>query len=305
MTPRVHGITAERLPVLEPGSPEWQQYMTASKIAAVMEHSPYTSRFALWHEMAGTIDRPPAGTWAHRGLILEPAIADWFATAHPEAKIRRCTAYRSRRPETRWQVASPDRIIRYGDGRRPRVLEIKTSSSDWEWGPDGSTEIPVYYYDQVQWQLDCLGLDHAHVAVLLRSLEFRQYEIPRNDDYCQQLRSAATEFMDSLAAGQPPSIDPLDGHMDTYRAVRELHPDIDPDKTVQLTAEDAQEARDAARSLADAQNHQQAVKNRLIAAMGTARVAEHDGETIARRQARGTGTPYLVLSKTLTEGAAP
>ena len=47
------------------------------------------------------------------------------------------------------------------------------------------------------------------------------------------------------------------------------------------------------------------MKSRLIAAMGTARVAEHDGETIARRQARCTGTPYLVLSKTLTEGAAP
>lgn len=302
MTPRTRGIRADRLPTLAPGDPAWNKYMTASKIAAVMGHSPFTSRFALWHEMAGTISRPPANAHITRGHVLEPALAHWYAAQHPDAKIRRCTSYRGRDPRMPWQVATPDRIIRYGDGRSPRVLEIKTSAADWEWGPAGTAEIPPYYYDQVQWQLDTLDLEHAHVAVLLRGLEFREYEIPRNGDYCQQLRAEAIEFMDSLAAGDAPSIDPLDGHIDTYRAVRDLHPDIDPDETVQITAEDAQDARQAAISLENAQNHHQAVKSRLTALMGSARYAEHDGRQIARRQARGNSTPYVVLAKDLTEG---
>ena len=48
-------MTAVLLPDLQPGSPDWQTRMTASKVAAVLGLSPWESRFSLWHRMSGLI----------------------------------------------------------------------------------------------------------------------------------------------------------------------------------------------------------------------------------------------------------
>jgi hypothetical protein len=86
--------------------------------------------------------------------------------------------------------------------------------------------------------------------------------------------------------------------MATYEAVRQLHPEID-DEEVEIDGGfhllAAQEAHDAT---AQALNK---AKSEVLGLMGRAKYAyvEHEGERfrVASRQARGTGTPYLVISK--------
>ena len=60
-TRQPRGITGVRLGYIPPGSDEWRKYMTASKIAAVMGHSPYESRFSLWHRSSSWLLSVTAG----------------------------------------------------------------------------------------------------------------------------------------------------------------------------------------------------------------------------------------------------
>ena len=75
----------------QPGTAEWRTLLTASKIPAVMGTSPWSSRFTLWHEMAGTFTPEPINPAVlERGHILEPAVAAWFQAQHPEWVVREC-----------------------------------------------------------------------------------------------------------------------------------------------------------------------------------------------------------------------
>lgn len=286
------GITGKRVGYVEPGSDAWMKYMTASKIAAVMGHSPYESRFSLWHRMAGTIPAQPDSEELQRGTLLEPAICDWWATKHPDAKLYRSPMYRH--PQWQWAAATPDRIIRYGDGREPEGLEAKTANNPWEWGEEGTDEIPPYYFDQTNWQMGVLGIRRTHVAALMSGLSFRQYVVSFDKEYFARQVGEAQLFMDSLWAGEKPGIDPLDGHMETYLAIRHLHPDIELE-AVEVPFKLALDAQDAVIAKDSNDERIRLLKIQLTDLMGTAKDAYIDGQKIARRQAKGEGAPYVVF----------
>lgn len=286
------GITGKRVGYVEPGSDAWMKYMTASKIAAVMGHSPYESRFSLWHRMAGTIPAQPDSEELQRGTLLEPAICDWWASKHPDAKLYRSPMYRHRQWE--WVAATPDRIIRYGDGREPELLEAKTANNSWEWGEEGTAEIPPYYYDQTNWQMGVFGLTTCHVSALLSGLQFKEYTVKFDKDYFARQVGEGRVFMESLWAGEKPGIDPLDGHMETYLAIRHLHPDIELE-TVEVPFKLALDAQDAVIAKDSIDERIRLLKIQLTDRMGTAKDAAIDGQKIARRQAKGEGAPYVVF----------
>lgn len=279
-------------PILTPGSDQWRRCMSASKIAAVVGLSPFTSRFALWHEMAGTLDRGAMTDAMSRGHFLEPAVADWFAAQHPDWKVIPTGTWTH--PETPWATATPDRLVLVpGDGAR--LLEIKTAAYADEWGPSGGEQIPPGYRCQVAWAMFVTGATVAHVAVLLGHLEFREYEIDFDEDEARFLFESAASFMDDLERGQVP---PLDGSDSTYQAVRELHPDID-DTEVEI---DAALAADLACWKAESDFAAEGftrAKSAVLDAMGTARKATCNGLAIATRAAKNGGTPYLSLSRSL------
>lgn len=290
------GITGKRVGYIEPGTDEWMKYMTASKIAAVMGHSPYESRFSLWHRMNGTIPAQPESDELQRGTLLEPAVCEWWASNHPDAKLYRSPMYRH--PLWEWVAATPDRIVRYGDGREPELLEAKTANNTWEWGEEGTAEIPPYYYDQVNWQLGTLGLTTAHVAALMSGLQFKEYTVNFDAKYFARQVGEGRVFMESLWAGEKPSIDPLDGHMETYLAVRYLHPDIELDE-VEVPFKLALDVQDAVLEKESLERRTNLLKIQLTDLMGTAKDALFEGHKIARRQARGDGTPYVVFPPSL------
>lgn len=294
-------MTAEQVGHFEPGSPEWHEArrtgLGGSEIAAVLGISPFESRFSLWHRKrgeVGPVEMNEAMEWGHR---LEAAVADKFADEHPDWKITPAGTWRHRRRP--WQIANPDRFI----GQQTTLLEVKTvpSFSSWAWGPAGSQEIPVHYRVQVQWYLDVFGFDHGWVAVLIGGCEYREYRIDADPAEQRMLRSEAQAFLDSLDSDDRPDID---GHTATYDTVRELHPDIDPGIDADITAELAEKYVTARQWLADAEANDREAKALLMDAMGSARRAIWDGHTIATRQARNGGDPFIVAGRNLPDFTA-
>jgi len=292
-------MSATAIPDMQPGSPEWLKVMSASKIAAVVGLSPWTSRYALWHLMCGDLPPEVELDEHRRGHYLEPAICGWWEDQQTEAyscqlKVRQGRTWRN--DDRPWQVATPDRELldRHGDVRE--ILEAKSDNDGWAWGEELTDAIPVYYACQVQYQLDTLDLDLAHVAVLTGGLNFRRYIVRRDEDDIAFLREAAVEFLASIDAGDEPDVDESEH---TYSAVRRLHPDLE-DTELELTAEQAAEWIAALRAKESGEAAYNRARSRLTQAMGRSRRAVYGGQTYATRSARDGGTPYITAARGLT-----
>jgi putative phage-type endonuclease len=283
-------LAAEHLGHFTPGSEEWMDARAAglggSEIAAVAGLSPWESRFSLWHRKQGLIPPQEGNEETYWGQVLEDAIARRFAANNPQWRVQRTGMWRSRaRP---YQFATPDRLV-LGGGRK-RLLECKTARHADEWGATGSTDIPVYYRCQVQWQLDTLELDTCYVTVLIAGSDYRVYRIERDLDDCAYLRSEAEAFMTSIEAGERPDIDQ---HGETYRVVRAQHPGID-DVDVDIDPILAEEYVAACSQLTDAEEQKRYQSARVADAMGTARRATAEGRRVAIRvPGRGEHPPSL------------
>ncbi len=283
---------------MTPGSPEWLRLMTASKIAAVCGLSPWESRFSLWHRMAGLIPPDPDSDVKRRGHYLEPAVVAWWADQHPEWATWPTAPWRHKEDDR--FAATPDRMLT-SKGREDmewRCLEVKTSSRDDEWGAEGTDQIPPHYFVQCQWQMECTGTRVCHVALLDAWLTFREYVVEYDPQEAAGLRAEAAAFMDSLPWGSKPQRPDLDAHGATYQAVRALHPEIE-DRDVDLEDWLGMNYCLAQCDLRDARREATRMTSLVAAAMGDARRARYLNRTIATRQAKGDGVPYLVASRNL------
>ncbi|TFV91377.1 lambda-exonuclease family protein [Blastococcus sp. CT_GayMR16] len=293
--------TGRLLPLVAPGSAEWMRRMSASKIAAVLGLSPYESRFSLWHRMAGLIPGEPESDEMRRGHYLEPAIAHWFADQHPDWRVEGTGTWVAA-DDDRW-AASPDRLVTCEDGE-VRLLECKTEGSDERWGEDGTDEIPVYHRAQVQWQMLVTGLRVAHVGLLTSYLSFRQYVVHWDPDDVARLVPAAEEFMASLPGGKTPRRPSIDGHGSTYQAVRELHPDID-GEDFEVPRPLAEKFCGAVHAVKAAKEADSEARAELADAMGSARRALFDGDVLATRVPRQSGTPSITAARKLPTLTTP
>lgn len=294
-------MTATLIPNLTPGDPQWASRMSASKIAAVVGHSPYESRFSLWHKMTGNLewDDGDNADEKKRGHYLEPALRQWFRDQHPELRVERTGTWQ--RDLHEWQIASPDGLVSSDDGDED-LIECKTSTKDWEWGEPGTDEIPVYYDDQAQWSLLVTGRRRCHFAVLTSFMTFREYLVEQNPAKQAWLVTEAEKFMDSLGR-QVPAIDEHDA---TYQAIRKLHPDID-DTEVEISHELAVEYAEAKAAKDEAEQAYRGAGAQIALELGTARVAKTPtGLTVAYRKAgRNGSTPYLNPGRGLTAALLP
>jgi putative phage-type endonuclease len=211
-----------------PGSPQWDEAraglcITATEIAAVMGLSPWQSPFSLWHKKAGQATPPfemtPAIEWGNR---LEDAVAQkWLDEHQNTTEAAQAGTWRHRDRE--WQRATPDRIFvpltgwEIEPGELPRLLEVKTSPFGDGWGPAGTNEIPLHYQCQIQWQLDTLGLEVCHVAVLISGWDYREYTVEYDETDAKVMRDAAEAFLDTVRRGERP---PIDGANATYQTLR-------------------------------------------------------------------------------------
>lgn len=295
-------MSATVIPTLTPGSPEWREQrmggLGGSEIAAVLGLSPWESRFSLWHHKAGIHTRPDEDNeqmeWGRR---LEPLVlAKWAEVHSAERYLMSGATYRN--DQRAWQLAAPDGLAFQTnvDDPVPWVVEAKTSRDSVGWGDPLTDDIPVYYRAQVMHYMDTLGAPVAHVAVLIGGSDYREYIVDYDRDEAMFIREQAVQFLDDVAQGNRP---PIDGADATYQVIRELHPEID-DADVDLDDALANEVGRARRALADAEDDVARVKSQVAEAMGNARRAFYAEQCVARRQARGDGTPYVTWAKTPT-----
>jgi putative phage-type endonuclease len=288
-----HPITSafERRGV-EPGSAEWLQFMTGSKIAAVLGLSPYESPFSLHVRMEGAVAAEPSNELQERGHYLEPAVRSWFKDQHPTWRVSRTGMWISHE----WPrfAYSPDGLIRVGR-RGVRLFEAKSALHAEQWGEPGSADIPIYYACQLQWGMGLLGLEVAHLAVITSQLRFAEYVVPFDAEDFGFLRSQVEVFLDRLDRGVRPDID---GHDATYEVVKALHPDID-GGAVQLSPDLAGDYCAAKAAEKDAAVEAKRCTALLAEAMGAAQVAMYGKRVIARRQAKKGGTAYEVAARDL------
>lgn len=289
-------MNARQVPDVEPGSAEWLTYMSASKIAAVLGISPWGSPYSLWCQMAGLVEPEPQTTEQSRGHYLEPSIAAWLADQHPDRQLVAGGCWvNNDRP---WQLASPDgRLL--ADGQPPELAEYKTDADGSGWGEPGTDEVPLYYRAQVQWQMDTLGATRTRIAVLTSRLVFAEYIVDYDSADAALMRTAAEEFLDSLLWHEMPD---LDAHPATYEAVKKLHPDID-DEDVDIDDDLAAEFVTALADKTASEQREAKARTRLAAALGVAKRARWNGYTLATRQSKKGGTPYLVAGRKLPDPA--
>jgi len=269
-----------------PDNPAWHKLrrdgVTASEIAAVLGISPWDSPFSLyWQKVNGwaTDDNDLMST----GRRVEPVVADWWAETVGGDVMYARPAGLYAHPERSWQLATPDRLvwqfIRPGVGRLISVLECKWTGSWDGWGDAGTDDIPVYYRAQVLWQIDVLGVNEGHLAVLGPG-GFRAYgPIRRDEQDLTVMREAARRFLDRLAASDAPDVDE---HSATLATLKRLHPDL-VDAEAEISPATAAGYRRARALKSAAERLCARFEARLRAEMGANRVAMHDGSKVASR----------------------
>ena len=279
---------------IQPGSEEWLRYGSASKVAAILGLSNWESEYSLWFKMAGILEPEPQTDEQARGHYLEPAISHWFTDQHPEFQVFKTRPWQH--TERTWQTADPDRMLCPAGPKLyvpTAALECKTAADLDTWGPDFSDEYPPGYRAQAMWQMDTIGIRRIYLAVLLPYLQFRQYVIDYDEAEAASHRQRFREFLDTLPGGPNEKRPEIDGHDETYKAVRRMHPDIGvevyefPDDD---PLADEYKAANAAHKEAEAEK-------RRLSALVTERArgyrqVKHRGQVIATRvPGRGAGAP--------------
>jgi putative phage-type endonuclease len=285
---------------LTPGTAAWDEAraglcITATEIAAVMGLSPWQSPFSLWHKKAGLPTPPfemtPAIEW---GTRLEDPVALKWQEEHPGFLAAPAGTWRNR--EREWQRATPDRLVYQqpaGEFEVPEkavgLLEVKTSTFGDDWGPTDSDEIPVHYRCQIQWQLDTLGLDVCHVALLVGGYDYREYTVAYDADDAKLLRKTAAAFLDTVRREERP---PIDGADDTYQTIR-VQPDGLEDRDVEIPLEDAARYEIAQQQMGLAKTELTAAKGVLLDHIGSGKRAVVGERRIAYRTVRDGKTHSL------------
>lgn len=290
-------LAAREITPLTPGSPEWLQTISASKVSAILGTSKYESPVSLFHKIKGNVedDAKAVNKPAERGTYLEESVLAWF---RDQVDLAVTPGASFKHPYHDSWTAAPDSIGVDTETGEAVGVEAKTTQYADEWGTEGTWEIPPYYLAQAAWQMIVCGFKTIYFPILIGyPFEFRLYVVHYEDieHEIQNIRDAVEEFEHYLEANIEPD---YDGAEVTYTTVRKLHPLIDGCKQ-EITRETATRYILAAQGEAGAKEEFNLAKSLLAKEMGNAKTAIFGDHTIATRQVRGAGTPYLVISKKL------
>jgi putative phage-type endonuclease len=280
--------------------PEWYAMrrtgIGGSEISAVMGLSPFESMFSLWHQKQQLIPGVEVTGPMEWGNRLERAVLRKFLDMHPEWRGEGVGTWRH--AERTYQIANPDLAL-IGRHGHVELVDAKTSRYGDDYGKEGTDEVPVHVRCQALWYLDTFDLEVCHIALLVAGQDYKEYVVHHDPTDVALMHAKAERFMASLENAERPDID---GHIETYRAVRELHPEIDM-RDVDVAPSTARQfcTTKVAQAVAEAA-HMQA-KSTLLDEMGDAKRAWFDGVKIADRRSKNGGTPYLQAANRLPEFA--
>lgn len=270
--------TAVAVDGMTPGTAEWRASVTASKVPAMLDLSPWETSFTLWLAMRGDYHPPqPRGSQLARGSHLEDGVARWWAEENPGWEMYGEATYQN--TETPWAFARPDRVLVADDGELA-LLEVKTTARGDGWD-EAQGIIPPHYWAQVAWQAHVTGVRRVFVTCLGPFLERMDFELVFTDFELRLLADSVEEFYRSVLDGaMPPVAD----------AVRDL-------PALLATTPVEQEAADVTAGYAEyvaAKREEKAARDRvkrvqaeLAAAGAGAGCLLADGRVVANRNEKG------------------
>lgn len=281
---------AKLLGVFESGSDDWHEArkfsLGGSDIGTCMGLNQWESPYALWAKKTGKIENPPLTNWAVRfGQAFEQPILELWAEEHPEYEVFTTGTYQD--CDHDWLHANPDALAKHRKTGEWIVVEVKTARTSFE-------SLPPSYEAQVRHYMMILKMPRA-VVVAVAGMTWQEFWVER-DEFAEAVQlDQAKKFIAHIANDTKPD---FDGAESTYETVRKMHPEID-DVEIEIDGlhylTEAQEKFDAAEA------ELRLAKSQVLDQMGRAKHAyiEADGQKyrIASRQARGEGTPYLVVNR--------
>lgn len=295
-----------------PGTDEWRQTMSGSKIATILGLSRFQSPFSLWHEMAGNVEPEPfdeeIGAWGH---IAEHSLAEWWKHHNPGWQLNAGKPGETEITYTRDDLPFPNlatldrramnRAFGVRDPRRFHIIECKTARDLADWGrPGDDNAVPADYYAQVLWGMGISGIHQASICVLGPFGAPEIHTVEWSQPVFDGMVTKATEWMQTLESGEEPE---LSDSLRDYTVIRGLHPDIDSHQSVDVDRDQAVAWLDAITAEAEAKKQAQLAKTQLAKLMGNAKYAtvnipgRDKPVKLADRRAKQGGTPYVQFNK--------
>jgi putative phage-type endonuclease len=189
---------------IKQGGKDWHQWrgkgIGASDAPAIMGESPWTSRFQLWGEKCGVLERPPFNAWQQaavdKGVKLEPEARAWY-----EKRLgKKCPAIAGEHDTHSFIRASFDGMTE----DLKHFIEIKCPGKDAHYQALGG-RVPHYYMPQIQHQFlvsGCKTMDYVSyrdgVGVVV--------PVKPNLDYQTVLVTELTYFWNCVQNVTPPTL---------------------------------------------------------------------------------------------------
>jgi len=275
------------LGMADSGSDEWHAIRSegvgGSEIGTIMGLNPWQSAFELWAKRTGQIPDPPIDNWPVRfGKAFENPILQMWQAENPEWDVYLTGTWRH--PKHTFMHANPDAVAEHRETGEWIVVEVKTSRSFWD-------EVPPAYRAQVLHYMDVLNLQRG-VIVGVAGWNWEEHYIEWDQFEIDTQRSHAQRFWEHLQKHVQPA---WDGSKSTYEAQRQMNPHITDDE-VEL-GDLGSRLLQAQLTFEDAERDLLALKSEVLGVMGSARTGLVSGQRVTSRQARGNGTPWLVIKK--------
>jgi putative phage-type endonuclease len=273
------GTAREVLPADAARTPAWhdarREGVTASEIATVLGLSRFDSPLSLYFRKRGELDEDADNDRMALGRALEPYALSRFTEA-TGIELETCGLAASL--ERPWQMATPDAIAGVN-----APVEAKTALAEDDWGPSGTSQVPLYYRCQLLWQMDVFGSGHGYLCVIfLRTGEPRWYLVEWDADDVGVMREAGLEFLQRVRDGDPPAADAAKATRD---ALKTRFPAGKDAPVACCGANLVRSYRAALRADRRAADRKSLAENRLREIMGqSTRLVGPDGETIATRR---------------------
>lgn len=248
-----------------------------SDAPVIMGLSPYKGWLTLYIEKTDRgLDPREPNEAAYWGQTLEEVVAREFEK-RSGLRVTEPTSKLIQHPIFPWMLGTPDRYVTDQAGRTIGILECKTTAArrdtEWEDGP------APYAYCQLQHYLAVTGFQVGWIAVLIGGQLYKHFEVPRDQDYIDELIAKETEFWSHVEADTAP---PADAKESTSAVINSRFAESVRDSSVELTGDALAAARrlrelgTSARLDLEVAEH----KNTVKLALGEFEVGMVDGEPI-------------------------
>lgn len=185
----------------------------SSEIAALVGLSPWAGPHDIWLRKLGLVaDEDSAAL--ERGRFYERGTLDWYAHRTGSKYRTPGTMQHQRLP---YVVDSVDAIAERADGER--CVEAKTTGAfqNFDWGDEGTDQIPDYYLTQCIWHMGVWGLGLCDVPVF-DGRNLRIYTVQYDAELFGALAEQAARFWrDFVETKKEP---PVDGRASTSEWIK-------------------------------------------------------------------------------------